>query len=101
MQKSVSNKVKITYQRHVAAQISESFADLGNGSRSFLVVHGNSDDLTAGIGEQFHLSHGCWNIGGIGVGHRLNNNMIAPTDHHSANAHCVGIVSCSQFKISD
>ena len=62
------------------AALVEAFDDGGNGGGGVFVVDGDADDLRAGEGERGHLVDGALDIGGVGVGHRLNDDRDLPAD---------------------
>ena len=62
------------------AALVEAFDDGGNGGGGVFVVHGDADDLRAGKGEGRDLVDGALNVGGVGVGHRLNDDRDLPAD---------------------
>jgi len=56
------------------------FDDIGNGFGGLVVVDRDSDELGAGAGEGGDLLHGGLDIGGVGVGHRLNDDRSIRAD---------------------
>ena len=64
--------MEVAHQRHLAAQLLEPLADGGDGHRRFLGVHRDADDLRTGGGERRHLGGGGLGVGGVGIGHRLD-----------------------------
>ena len=50
----------------------DAFDDVGDGSGGVVVVDGDADDLGAGAGEGGDLLDGGLDVGGVGVGHGLD-----------------------------
>ena len=69
-------EVEITNQRHGAAHVVQTAANFGDLAGGFGRVHGNPHHFRAGICQLFHLPRGGGGIGGVGVGHGLDNNGV-------------------------
>ena len=78
LQQEVAVVVEVADDGDADAALVESFDDGGNGGGGFLVVHGDADDLGAGQGERFDLLDGAGDVGGVGVGHRLDDDRDFP-----------------------
>ena len=76
-EEAVAYEVEVADEGDVATDVVEAFADLGNGVGGGIVVDGHAYELGAGVGEEFDLSHGGVNVGGVGVGHGLDDYLIA------------------------
>ena len=50
----------------------DAFDDVGDGLGGVIVVDGDADHLGAGAGEGGDLLDGGFDVGGVGVGHRLD-----------------------------
>ena len=79
-QQDVPVVMEIADHRNVAAGIEQPLLDFRNGRRRFRHVHGDANEFRARLREFQALLRGGSNIGGIGVGHRLD-------DHRRAAAH--------------
>ena len=75
-QQAFAVEVEIANQRHGAAHVVQPLADFGNLAGGFGRVHGNPHHFRAGICQLFHLLRGGGGIGGVGVGHGLDNNGV-------------------------
>jgi hypothetical protein len=57
-----------------------------NGGGGLIAVDGDAHQLRAGLGKRRDLDGGGAHIGGVGVGHRLNDNRRVAADDNAANA---------------
>ena len=76
--------MEVADQRHVDAEPLEPLADVGNGGRALVAVDGDAHDLGAGAMQRGDLRHRLVDIGGVGVGHRLDDDRRAAADDHAA-----------------
>ncbi|MCH8135061.1 MAG: tyrosine-type recombinase/integrase [Proteobacteria bacterium] len=54
----------------------------------------------AGIGKQLHLVDGLRDVGGVRIGHRLDDDGVAAANQNAAHVYGVSVVSCRQFTCS-
>ena len=85
--------VEVADQRHVDAEPVEPLADLRHGGGGLVAVDGDAHDLRAGAGERRDLRHRRVDVGGVGVGHRLDDDRRAAADHHGPDADADGAVA--------
>jgi hypothetical protein len=71
-EEEVSVVVEVTDDGGVPALGADSLNDIGNGLGGFVVVNGDANHLRAGAREGGDLLDGAVDVGGIGVGHRLD-----------------------------
>ncbi len=71
-QKDVTVVMEVTDDRRVPAFFLEAFDDVGNGFGGVVVVDGDADEFGAGAGEGGYLLNRGFDVGGVGVGHRLH-----------------------------
>ena len=86
----VADIVEVADQRHVDAEPVQPLANAGHGGRALVAVDGDADDLRAGLGQRGDLRDRAVDIGGVGVGHRLDDDRRAAADHHAADIHADG-----------
>ena len=85
-QQLVAVIVEIADQGRVAAQRIQPLADTHDLARRILVVHRDAHQFRAGGSQLLHLFHRRRDVGGIGIGHGLDDNRCAPTDLHRTDA---------------
>ncbi len=76
----VADIVEITDQRHIPAKPFETVADPGHGIGAFVAVDGDADDFRSGLVKGGNLSNRCIDIGGVGIGHRLDDDRRTAAD---------------------
>ncbi len=64
--------------------------DIGQGGGGFLVGNGEADDLGAGLGELRDLVERGLRVGGVGVGHRLDDDGSVAADLNVADVDGAG-----------
>ena len=75
--------MKVPHQRHVIAQDGQPIAnDRHSGSR-LVAIHGDTNDLRPRPRQRHHLTHRGVDIGGIGIGHRLDHHRGASANQHA------------------
>ncbi len=79
-EKDVAVVVKIADERRVAAGVEDAALDFGNGSGGFGNVDGDADEFGAGLGKFEILFRSGGDVGGVRVGHRLDDDGRAATD---------------------
>ena len=82
----VADIVEIADERHVDAEPAEPLADVRHGGRRLVPIDGDADDLRAGAGEGGDLRHRPVDVGGVRVGHRLDDDRRAAADGDAADA---------------
>ncbi len=83
-QQLVADIVEIADQRHEhAARWAQLVADMRHGGCALVAIDGDADDLGAGAPQLRHLAHGRLDIGGVGIGHRLDDDRGAAAHHHA------------------
>src|SRR6202030_1565009 len=92
-QQDVAVIVKIADQRSIAPGIEHALFDLRHGGSRFGDVHGNAYQFGARARELEALLNGRGNIGGVGIGHRLNDDRRAAAHGHAPNFHGISLVS--------
>ena len=71
-QELVAVVVEIADQGHAAGPLVQRVTDQGNGLGRGLVVDRDPHQFRAGAGKPGHLFHRSFDVGGVGVGHRLD-----------------------------
>ena len=71
-QQQVAVVVEVADDGRGPALFADAVDDVGNGLRRLVVVDGDADQLRAGAGERGDLLDGALDVGGVGVGHRLD-----------------------------
>jgi hypothetical protein len=72
--------VKVADDRDDNAALVEPLDDVRNGGRGLASVYRHSHELGTSAGELFDLLSGTFDVDGIGVGHRLNDDWVLPAD---------------------
>jgi hypothetical protein len=83
-QQLVADIVEIADQRHVDAEPVQPFADARHRRGAFGPVDRDANQFRAGPMKGRDLGDGGIDIGGIRIGHRLDDNRMAATDHDIA-----------------
>ncbi len=83
-QELVADIVEVADERHGDAHLVEPVADFRDGGGGLVAVDGDPDQLRAGTGERRHLAGGALDVGGVGVGHRLDDDRAIAADHDAA-----------------
>ena len=79
-EEEVAVVVEVADDGGVPALVGDAFDDVGNGLGGFVVVDGDADHLGAGAGEGGDLLDGGFDVGGVGIGHRLDDDGDVGTD---------------------
>ena len=66
------------------ALFADAVDDVGDGLGGVVVVDGDADELRAGAGECGDLLDGALDVGGVGVGHRLDDDRGGGADANLA-----------------
>ena len=82
--------VEIADERRVASGVEHALLDLGDGGSRFGNVYGDAHHLRTCGGELEALLGGGRDVGGVGVGHRLDDDGRASADLDAANFYGVG-----------
>jgi hypothetical protein len=85
--------VKIADERGVASGVQHALLDFGDGRGGFGNVDGDAHHLRSGRSELHTLLRGGGDIGGVGIGHGLNDDRRAAAHVHAANLHGIRLVS--------
>ena len=80
LEQDVAVVVEVADDGDADAALVEAFDDGGNGGGGVFVVDGDADDLRAGEGQGCNLVDGALDVGGVGVGHRLDDDRDFPAD---------------------
>ena len=72
--------VEVADERHGDADAGEPVADVRHGGGGLVAIDGDADELGAGLGQRRDLADGRIDVGGVGVGHRLNDDRRAAAD---------------------
>ena len=64
--------------------VREPAGDLGNGAGSFIVVDGDTNQLTTGSCQLLDLQSGGWGVGCIRIRHRLNDDGMCRANGYAA-----------------
>ena len=83
-QELVAVVVEVADDGRVPALGADTLDDVRDGGGSFVVVDGDADKLGAGAGECGDLLNGGFDVGGVGVGHRLDDDRSVGTDADAA-----------------
>jgi hypothetical protein len=75
--------VEVADERHADAQVVELAADLGDSRGGRVVVDGDAHQLGSRMCQRGHLQSRAVDIGGVGVGHRLDHDGVARADVHA------------------
>ncbi len=89
-QEQVAVVVEVADQGHVVAAQPEPLADPRHRERGLVGVDRDAHDLGAGVGELDDLLGGGGDVGGVGVGHRLDDDRRAAADHDLADPDGMG-----------
>ena len=79
--------VEITDQRHIEIHRQQFFADFRYGLGGFVIIDGDPHKLRAGPRQLGDLHRRGKIVGGIGIGHRLDDHRSVGTDQHMAHTH--------------
>ncbi len=79
--------VEVSDDRRRPALLRESFDDVGNSLRRFVVVDGDANHLRSGARQRRNLLHRALDIRRVGVGHRLHHNRCIRPHANPTNIH--------------
>ena len=86
-EQAVTVEVEVADQRDVDTQGQQPFVDFWHGGGGFRRVDGEAHQFRPGAG-QFGALNGCFqHVGGVGVGHRLDDDRGVAADANRADAH--------------
>ena len=74
--------MEVADQGDVTAEVIEVFTYLGNGSGGSIVIDGYPHQLATGVGQRPDLGHCSLDVGGVGVGHGLNDDRVIAADQY-------------------
>ena len=74
--------MEIADERRVAAGVEHARFDFGHGRGGFRHVHGDAHHLRAGVGQLDALLRGGGDVGGVGIGHGLDDDGRAAADRY-------------------
>jgi len=77
--------VEVADDGDMNAEALEAIDNDGHGLGGIVVINGDADEFRSGACECRDLADSAVNIGGIGVGHRLNDDRGVAADAHTAN----------------
>ena len=83
-QQLVAVVVEVADDRHVDAQAADLADHLGHGGGRLVGVDRHPDELRAGVRQARDLDRGRVRVGGVGVGHRLDDDRVRRADEHAA-----------------
>jgi hypothetical protein len=89
----VTDVMEVAHDRHIDAHPAEAILDVRHRGGSLVAIDGDAHELGAGTGERRHLPGGSLHVGGIGVGHRLDDDWAAAADAHISDVHRYGLVA--------
>ena len=92
-QQNMAVIVKIADERRFAAGVEHALLDFGNSGSGFGDVYRDAHHFRTGGGKLEALLHGGSDIGGVGIGHRLDDDRSASTDGHAADFDSMSLVS--------
>ena len=64
--------MEVADDRHADAQLRDALLDLRHGGGRLVAVDGDAHQFGAGAGERRDLPRGAFDVGRVGVGHRLH-----------------------------
>ena len=76
----VADIMEVADQRNRYAHRREPVADIGNGRRRLFAIDGQADEFRTGASERGDLPSRRLDVGGVGVGHRLDDDGSAAAD---------------------
>ena len=82
----VADIVEVADQRDRHAHPREPVADMRHGGGGLVAVDRDAHEFGAGAGERGDLARGALDVGGVGVGHGLDDDRGAAADHHRRGA---------------
>ncbi len=83
-QKLVADVMEVADDRHVDAHLEEPLLDVRHGGRRLVAVDRDAHDLGTGARQRRDLPGGAFDIGGVGIGHRLHDDRRTAADRHAA-----------------
>ena len=92
----MANVVEIADQRHGAGTFVELIADMGNGLRRVFIVDGDAHQFRPGASQLGNLFDRRRDVGGVGVGHRLDHHRRIAAQDDAADVDRDGVASFRQ-----
>ncbi len=92
-EQDVAVVVKIADDGSVAARVEQTLLDFRHRGRRFRHVHGDANQFRSGLGEFEALLRGGGDVGGVGVGHRLDDDGRAAAHLHLADLDADGLMT--------
>jgi hypothetical protein len=86
-QQLVAVEMEIADQGHAHPGAIEAFADRGDGGCRFAGIDRHTHELGSGARERLYLPHRRFDVGGVGIGHRLHHDGGAAPDADACDAH--------------
>jgi hypothetical protein len=80
----VADIVEVADDRHLNAHPEEPLLDVRHRRRRLVAVDGDAHELGAGASERRHLLRSSLDVGGVGIGHRLDDHRRAAADDDAA-----------------
>ena len=80
----VADVVEVADQRHVDAHLQQPLLDVRHGGGRLVAVDRDAHDLGAGARQRRDLARGAFDVGGVGIGHRLHDDRRAAADRDAA-----------------
>ena len=77
--------VKVAHDGRGEAIVGESLDDLGNRRSSCVIVYGDTYHLAPSARQMRYLCRSASSVSGVGVRHRLHDNRVSRSNHHTAN----------------
>ena len=99
LQQQVAVVVEVADDGRLPALGADAFDDVRHGLGGLIVVDGDADQLGAGAGERGDLLDGGFDVGGVGVGHRLDDDGGVGPDADAADVDGDGMASLDRWHV--
>ena len=86
-QQLVTVEMEVADQGHAHPGAIQALADRGDGGGGFAGIDRHTHELGAGARQCLHLLHRRFDVGGVGIGHRLHHDGGAAADADAGDAH--------------
>ncbi len=80
----VADVMEVADERHADADLGEPLLDVRHGGRRLVAVDRDAHQLGAGARQRRHLARGAFDVGGVGIGHRLHDDRRTAADDDAA-----------------